>query len=236
MSASLPLWPQVQERIQPLRRRQGVRASSATRLALVVTGILAARSVVQTEVAAALFALGLTEATAATSLERRLRRTRADRQLHPTTCYQPAVVAAIDWAAVRRSGQPLVLIVDESSHTDRFHLLRVALAYRGGAVALAWAVWEQNVEQPHGAYWQALDQVLAQVSALLPLGIRVVVVADRAYAIPPFIDRLRRYGWHWGIRVKLGGSLRYRDHQGGEHDLGERVRRTVRAPGRRWKV
>ncbi len=235
MSASLPLWQQVEERIQPLLRRQGVRATSATRLALLVTGILAARSAVQTQVAAALLALGLTEATTAASLERRLRRTRADSRLHPVTCYQPAVAAAIDWAAVRRSGQPLVLIVDESSHTDRVHLLRVALAYRGGAIALAWAVWEQNLPQPHDAYWRAMDQVLAQVKTLLPLGLRVVVVADRAYDIPPFIDRLRRYGWHWVIRVKLGSSLRYRDHQGHEHVLGQMVQRTVSAPGRRWK-
>ncbi len=32
--------------------------------------------------------------------------------------------------------------------------------------------------------------MLAQVAALLPAGLEVVVVADRAYAIPSFLERL----------------------------------------------
>ena len=61
--------------------------------------------------------------------------------------------------------------------------------------------------------------VLAQVAALVPAGLEVVVVADRAYAIPPFLDRLRAYGWHWVLRLTTTGSHRWCDRHGREHAL-----------------
>lgn len=236
MSGSPAWWQEVSCRLQSHLGPQGVRATSITRLSLLMIGMLAAHSVVQAQVAAALLALRLTGATTAASIERRLRRTRTDVRLTPTTCYQPLLATVIDWSLVRTCGQPVVLIVDESAHTDRIHLFRVALAYRGTAIPLAGAVWEQNTAQPDGAYWKAVDRVLDQVTTLLPAGLRVVVTADRAYDLPAFVDRLRQRGWGWVIRVKLNSSLRFRDHQGQEHALGTLVRRTVTAPGRRWKA
>jgi len=46
--------------------------------------------------------------------------------------------------------------VDESSQDERVHLPRLSLAYRGGALALAWQVWEQNARLADGAYWVAV--------------------------------------------------------------------------------
>ena len=67
-------------------------------------------------------------------------------------------------------------------------------------LVLAWAVWDQNVAQPTGHYWQQVDQVLDQVAGLLPAGLRVVVVADRAFAVPNFIARCQTRRWHWVVR------------------------------------
>ena len=142
----------------------------------------------------------------------------------------------LDWDQVLRGQCRIVLIGDESSKADDLHLFRVSLPYWGGSLPLAWTLWQQNVPLPEGYYWTAVDQVLAQVAALLPPGLAVVVVADRAYAIPPFLDRLRRYGWHWVIRLTTTGSQRWCDQHGREHALRAVLQRHVGQAGRRWKA
>ena len=140
----------------------------------------------------------------------------------------------LDWDQVLRGQRRVVLIVDESSKADDLHLFRVSLPYWGGSLPLAWCVWQQNVALPTGYYWQAVDGVLAQVAALVPAGLEVVVVADRAYAIPPFIDRLRAYGWHWVLRLTTTGSHRWCDRHGREHALRDVLARQLGQPGQRW--
>ena len=197
MSAHLPLYQVIHQRISaavPPRSR----ARPITRLALLVTGLLAAKSAVIAQVACELDALALTRATCADSIARRLRRTLNDPQLDQRTCYAPVLRHVLDWDQVLRGQRRVVLIVDESSKADDLHLFRVALPYWGGSLPLAWSCWQQNVALPAGSYWTAVDAVLAQVAALLPAGLEVVVVADRAYAIPPFLDRLR------ALRLALG--------------------------------
>jgi hypothetical protein len=142
----------------------------------------------------------------------------------------------LDWDEVLRGQRRVVLIVDERSKADDLHLLRVSLPYGGGSVPLAWCVWQQNVTLPAGFYWRAVDAVLAQVAALVPAGLEVVVVADRAYAIPPFLDRLHAYGWHWVLRLTTTGSHRWCDHHGHEHALRAVVRQHVGRAGQRWRA
>lgn len=49
----------------------------------------------------------------------------------------------------------------------------------------------------------AVDQeVFEQVASVLPAGLEIVVMADRAYDIPAFLDRGAGHGWHWVVRVK----------------------------------
>ncbi len=101
-----------------------------------------------------------------------------------------------------------MLIVDKSSKADQIHLFRVRLPSWGGSRPLAWASWQQNVALPAGYAWTAVDQGVAQVATLLPPGLEVVVVADRASASPPCVDRLPADGWHWGLRLTTTGSHR----------------------------
>lgn len=232
MPARVPLFHAIHDHLASLCPR--LRPASMDRLALLVTGIVAARSCILAQIAAELAALELTAATCTDSIERRLRRTLNDPGLD-ATCYQPLVASLIDWSALLAQTGRIVLIVDESSRRDTVHLFRVSLAYRGTALPLAWAVWEQNVPLPDGAYWREVDAVFAQVAALLPPGVPVLVLADRAYDIPAFIDRLTARGWHWIIRCKARSSLRLRDHPGTEHILATLVAAHL-SPGRRWKL
>jgi hypothetical protein len=226
-----PLFHDVFERIS--QTVPDLRKSGRTRLALLVSGILAARSCVQLTVATELLCLEFTEAHSAESIARRLRRTLADPRLEPSTCYSPALPTILDWEAVRAATGRAVLILDESTADDRMHLLRLALAYRGGALPLAWAAWEQNVPQPPGAYWQTIETLLSQAAALLPPDLDVVVLADRAYDIPPLLDRLSGRGWHWIIRLKTRASTRFRDTTGVEGPVSALLRRRLRRRG--WR-
>lgn len=235
MSAQLPFYQLLRQRISAALAAH-IPAASRDRLALLTTGILAAKSCVIAQVAAELKALHLTHASSADSIARRLRRTLNDPHLDYASCYAPALLHLLDWDDLLRGQRRAILILDESSKADELHLLRVSLPYWGGSLPLAWTLWQQNVALKEGAYWQAIDQVLAQVAKLLPAGLEVVVVADRLYAIPPFIDRLRSYGWHWVVRLTTTGSHRWCDQLGQEHSLREVVRRQLDQPGRRWRA
>ncbi|HEY0603028.1 MAG TPA: transposase [Herpetosiphonaceae bacterium] len=236
MSAHRSLYQVVLQQLTETMVPSTVPQTSVVRLALLVTGLLAATSTVLAQVAAALDALHLTRATQSESIERRLRRTLSDPHLQASTCYTPVLTQVLDWPALLRGARRIVLAVDESSKADQVHLFRVSLPYWGGSLPLAWTVWEQNVALPQGAYWQAVDQVLAQVAALLPPELEVVIVADRAYGIPPFLDRCASYGWHWVLRLTTTGSHRFCSWQGQEHGLRAVVQWHLRQPGQRWRT
>jgi hypothetical protein len=236
MPVSGTLYQEVVQRLGPLMAPAGLGQPAVRRLAVLITGLIAAQSGVLARIAAAVYTLELTQAQAPEHVERGLRRTLNDARLTPTACYHAELAELLDWRGLVQGSRRVVLAVDESSHTDAYHLLRVSLPYWGGAVVLAWAVWEQNVAQPAGHYWAQMDQVLAQVAALLPPGLEVVVVADRAYDIAPFVDRLHARGWHWVIRAKTESSLRFRDARGREHALRALARQHLPGPGRRWRT
>jgi hypothetical protein len=230
----VPLYQQLTEQINLVGSASGLHRPSITRLSLLVLGILTAQSCVPARIAVALHRLGLPGDPQLESIARRLRRIMNDPQLVPEDCYSPVVVQVIDWTELRRSRRAVVLIVDESSHTDQVHLLRLSLAYRGGSLPLAWAVWRQNDPLPEGWYWERVAWVLAEAKRSIPAGLRVIVVADRAYDVPPFIDQVRGQGWHWVVRVKARAQTRVRDRRGQEHELAALVRQHLGVPGREW--
>ena len=87
MSAQRPFYQVIHQRIAAALPR-AIPAASITRLALLVTGMLAAKSAVLAQIAAELDALALTRATP-NSIARRLRRTLTDPHLDQPTCYAP---------------------------------------------------------------------------------------------------------------------------------------------------
>lgn len=236
MPAPVPVFQEVFQRIGDLTRAAPLRRTAVRRLALLVTGLLAARHCAVPQIAAELLSLDLTRAQQVESIQRRLRRTLSDARLTGKVCYEPIVTHIIDWDALRAQGRPLVLIVDESSCRDQFHLFRIGLAYWGTALPVAWALWEQNVKQPDTAYWAQVDALLARVHQMIPPDVAVIVLADRAYDIPPFIDRIQKLGWHWIVRAKSASALCFRDRFGQEADLAGLVRWHLPTPGRRWKI
>jgi len=144
MPAQTELYRVVEAQLQAVVTGPGVRITTVRRLALLVTGLVAAKSSVVSQMAVGLWEAGVS-LVRVESLGRRLRRSLNDRQLTVSTCYEPAVRTLLDWEGLRRRGKPAILALDESSQDERVHLLRVSLTYWGTAIPLARDIWPQNV-------------------------------------------------------------------------------------------
>lgn len=62
------------------------------------------------------------------------------------------------------------------------------------------------------------------------------VLADRAYDVPPVIDRLTASGWDWIIRVKARSTLVWRGADGSEQPLRTLVSAALSGPGTRLRA
>ena len=187
-----------------------------------IVGILLAQSIVLRKIAVAQDGRG-GDSLHVASHERRLRRLLNDERVTWTETYAPAVRRLVRW----NPAQPVCILVDESGHTDQNRLLVAALWYRGRAVPLAWV---QRTIRLAGeqSYWDLVQTLLQQVAQLLPSGLTVSVIADRAFGTPAFTDLVAGYGWQWVVRVQ--GQTCFRDRQGSRRTL----RTFVTRPGQRW--
>jgi hypothetical protein len=199
------------------------------------------------------FGLGIGTATQEASVARRVARLLDDPGLDPqrllpdlTRALLPTVLADLVRAHAHTIGTTAAhadhahghhgrwigvrVVVDETTKEDGTHVLVVGLAYRGAVVPLALRTWPQNVPLPDGAYWDAVGHLLWEVHAALPPVLRahVLVLADRGYGVPAFLDLLTALGWQWLVRVQ--GQIRLRLPDGTERAL----RDLVPAPGTAW--
>ncbi len=186
-----------------------VDVSSRLRLALLVTGLLQGQRAAPAAVAQALHQLGLSRATPE-GIERQLRRTENDPELTAAWCVHPLARERL------LLGRPheLVLVLDPTTQEDRFVLLTVAVWYRGQALPLVWALWRANTPLTGKRFWERVGDLLDTVAPLLPMGVPVTWLADRAFGTPAFVDQLTARGWHYVIRIQ--GQTRCRDRQGRE--------------------
>jgi hypothetical protein len=207
MSAT-EVYQQICQQLQRVVKDQ-VDDSSLERLTLLVTGILGAKNGSPARVARALHEMGLRNATA-DSLERQVRRTENDPELTATTCFHPLARQRLLYGRPQR----LYLILDPTLQEDRIVMLTAAVWYRGRALPLAWATWEANTPLEGERFWVRVEALLKLVANLLPCGVRVVWLADRAFGTPAFTDLLTEQGWDYIVRVQ--GQTLYRDRLGQE--------------------
>lgn len=189
-----------------------VSRSSLERLTLLVLGIIKAEHAAPARIAKALEQLGLTSATAE-SLERRVRRIENDPSLQAASCVHPMARA---WLQCGRP-QRLIVIIDPTTQDKRVVMLTVSVWYRGRALPLAWAIWPAQQPLTDAGFWERVAALLQIVAALLPEGVPVVWLADRAFGSPAFTDLLEPYGWDYVVRVQ--DKTRFRDRQGQEFPI-----------------
>jgi hypothetical protein len=97
--------------------------------------------------------------------------------------------------------QQLLLVMDPTTQEDKVVMLTASVWYRGRALPIAWMTWLANQPLEGDRFWQRVDALLDVVAQLLPVGIPVIWVADRAFGSPSFIDLLTPRGWHYIVRV-----------------------------------
>ena len=105
--------------------------------------------------------------------------------------------ALTDWA-----GETVYLALDSSSLWDRFVIVRVALVYRGRAVPLSWLILEQASTS---VAFETYKPILKDAAKCVPVGCRVILLADRGFDDIDLMRQARDLGWSFRIRVK--GSL-----------------------------
>jgi len=203
----------VYNQVQQLLRETvsaGVHKPTVERFALLVTGMIRAKSAAPARIAQGVHELCLSEAEPE-SIERRLRRTENDRHVTAALCFHPFA---------RRHlllGQPqaLILILDPTLQEDRAVMVSAAVWYRGRTLPLAWTLWPANTPLEGQGFWQRVAALLDLVATLLPVGVQVTWLADRAFGTPTFTDLIVAHGWHYVVRIQ--GHTHYRDAHGREH-------------------
>lgn len=144
----------------------------------------------------------------------KLKRILANEHIRPHEVMAPFAREVV--AAVSRNGQQPVLVIDQSQATrlHRHEVLMVALRVGGRALPLAWLVRGTS-----GAIGFAEQrQLLEQVAAWVPAGVRPVLMGDRFYGGPELIAWCAERGWSWRLRLKA--NLLVYDRNGGETTLG----------------
>lgn len=196
--------------------RSGMSQWTLDRLTLLVSGMLKAEHAAPARMARA--GLGLCErAVQVESLERRLRRIENDPKLCPETCFWPLALQII----ANSQPQEILLLVDLTTQDARVVLLSVNIWYRGRSLPLAWDHWPGEQPLKEEGLWERLTHLLDQVQPLLPPGVPVTVLADRAFGCAVFVDRVSQYGWHWVVRIK--SNMRWRDRCGREGAVAQLV-------------
>src|SRR6201992_3552210 len=99
-------------------------------------------------------------------------------------------------ARLPEPGEPIPLILDQPTASDRHQILMLSVRWGERALPLAWRGGETE-----GAIGFATQQeLLAVVAGWLPAGQTVVLLADRFYGTPAMIRWCRDRGWDYRLR------------------------------------
>jgi hypothetical protein len=104
--------------------------------------------------------------------------------------------------------QVLYLALDSSDLKNGYILIRLALVYRGGAIAVAWRVLKHNSTS---VSYQQYKSVLHQAVLILPKGQAVVLLADRGFVHARLVKFCRQHHWGYHLRAKSTTRVRLPD-------------------------
>ena len=101
-------------------------------------------------------------------------------------------------ARLAETGEPIPLILDQTTASDRHQILMLSVRWGERALPLAW-----RVEETEGTIGFATQkELLAVVAGWLPADLGVVLLADRFYGTPAMIRWCRDRGWDYRLRLK----------------------------------
>ena len=174
-----------------------LRQTVVRKVALVVGALLEARSPNTGELANLL----PLETVRQDMREQWLRRLLKNPLLSSVQLLEPWARQALQVAA--QNGQTLILSMDQTDIGNRFAILMVSLGVGNRALPLAWTV----AAGPANLGFDAQKILLERVSAWLPAGVEVLLLADRFYPSVELFAWLHAHTqWHYRLRLK--GNLR----------------------------
>jgi DDE family transposase len=131
----------------------------------------------------------------AQSTQRRFARWLQNARIEVHSLYTPLIQQAMaEWG-----NHTLYLALDTTLLGNRSCVIRLCIIYRGRAIPVVWQVLEHGSSS---VAYEAYAALLDAVPPLLPLGVRVVFLADRGFADTALLAHLRRLRWHFRIRIK----------------------------------
>jgi len=142
----------------------------------------------------------------AQSTQRRFARWLQNPRVEVQTLYGPLIQQALtEWGT-----HTLYLGLDTTLLWNRYCVIRISIIYRGRAVPLVWEVVEHGSSS---VAYEAYAALLDAVPPLLPLGVKLVFLADRGFADTALLAHLRRLRWHFRIRLKASFGVMRAGHQ-----------------------
>ena len=220
----MPWYPRVRAAV--LAVLPGLAPTQAANLALLVSALLARRTLCLTELARA-YPTPPVRRVAAPKHDLLHRLKRLWRFLDNGRVDALALqCAAVPHAVARLGhGSRLGLAVDWTmfdavlpcGRVMRYQVLRIAVPCRGRAVPLLQLAYDRDGLPADGSQNRLEEAALWAVAAALPPGVRPVVLADRGFARADFLAALQRRGLDFVVRLKKGVWL-------------------AEADGRRWKL
>lgn len=127
-------------------------------------------------------------------------------------------VARQELQEAARNGQIVLLSMDQTDLGDRMAVLMVSLRIGDRSLPLAW-IAEQGAAN---IGFEGQQIVLERVRGWLPVGVRVMLSADRFYPSAALFEWLHTHGWHHRLRLK--GNLLADPGYGDETTTGELAR------------
>jgi hypothetical protein len=146
------------------------------------------------------------------SKERSLSRFLSHPLLHPIAVMGSFIAEMAAMAGAH--GKTVILMMDQSKIRDGLECLMVSMRVGERAIPVAWRVKE--VKGNLGFEEQKL--LLEAVYAMMPIGLSILLAADRFYGASALIRGCQAHGWQSRIRRKDNLILR---QQGGEITTGE---------------
>jgi hypothetical protein len=143
-----------------------------------------------------------TKAQIAQSTQRRLSRWVNNPRINPAKLYSPVVKAVFaNW-----KDSEIYLSFDTSMLWDKYCIIRICVVHLGRAIPVGWRVLKHKSSSVKIDTYQGL---LKRVSRLLPVDVKVILLADRGFANAELVRYVRKLGWHCRIRIKGNFWLRH---------------------------
>jgi len=136
-----------------------------------------------------------TKALIAQSTQRQLSRWLNNPRINPAKLYSPVIKELLsNWKE-----REIYLSFDTSQLWKEYCIIRLCVVHRGRALPLCWRVIEHRSSSVDMSSYRGMFQ---RASKLLPVNVKVILLADRGFANPELVSYVRQLKWQCRIRIK----------------------------------